>query len=115
MMGADNEKHIFTRVLPGTAPLQEYQEHNPAQVITLDYETEDSDNVDDLSMTPGGFCKEKLQGLLDVAILHQRMATRGGRFGCPSRGHECEAGGGSSYVRVGPHKGIQQNKAQRSS
>ena len=45
-----DEDHIITEVVPGTAPLQEYDEDDPAQLITIDYETDESDEVDDLSV-----------------------------------------------------------------
>ena len=48
MVGAGNEDHIITRVNPGTDPLQEFDEDDPADVITIDHETDESD-VDDLS------------------------------------------------------------------
>ena len=44
------------------APLQDYEGDNPSQVITIDYKTHDSDDVNDLSevsMTS----KEEFQGL----------------------------------------------------
>ena len=43
MLGTGDEDHIITRVVPGTAPLQEYEEDNPADIITNDYEMDDSD------------------------------------------------------------------------
>ena len=56
------------------------KEDDPTQVITIDYETEDSDDVDDLSevsmTSTGGISKEEFQGLLgDIAAIHQKMAT----------------------------------------
>ena len=80
MIGLGDEEHIITKVLPGTAPLQDYEEDDPSQVIILDYETDDSDDVDDLSevsmTSTGGITKEEFQGLLgDVAALHQKMAA----------------------------------------
>ena len=48
MVGAGNEDHIITRVVPGTDPLQEFDEDDPADVITIDHETDESD-ADDLS------------------------------------------------------------------
>ena len=78
MLGTRDEDHIITRVVPGTAPLQEYKEDNPADIITIDYETDDSD-VDDLSevsmTSAGGISKEELQGLLaNIAASHQKVA-----------------------------------------
>ena len=52
MIGLGDEDHIITKVLQGMAPLQD-----SSQVITIDYETDDSDDVDDLSevsMTSAG-------------------------------------------------------------
>ena len=75
-----DEDHVITKVLPGTAPLQEYEEDDLTDIITIDYETDNTDNIDDLSevsMTlAGGISKDELQGLLaDVAATHQNMAT----------------------------------------
>ena len=75
-----DEDHIITKVVPGTAPLQEYDEDDPTQLITIDYKTDDSDVVDDLSVVSmtfaGGMGWEELQGLLsDVAANHQKMAA----------------------------------------
>ena len=50
MLGMGDEDHSITKVVPGTAPLQEYDEDDPAQLITIDYETDESDEVDDLSV-----------------------------------------------------------------
>ena len=41
MVGAGDEDHIITRVIPGTDPLQEFDEDNPADVITIDHETDE--------------------------------------------------------------------------
>ena len=37
MLGAGDEDHIIMKVLPGTDPLQEYDEDDPTQIITIDY------------------------------------------------------------------------------
>ena len=50
MLGAGNGDHIITKVLPGTDPLQEYDEDNATQIITIDYETDKSSDADDLSV-----------------------------------------------------------------
>ena len=50
MLGAGDEDHIITKVLPGTDPLQEYDEDDPSQLITKDYEMDKSSDVDDLSV-----------------------------------------------------------------
>ena len=80
MLSTGDEDHIITKVLPGAAPLQEYNEDDPTQIITIDYETNDLDEVDDLSVvsmtSAGGIGRDELQGLLgDVAAQHQRMAA----------------------------------------
>ena len=63
MLGAGNEDHIIMKVLPGTDPLQEYDEDDPSQLITIDYETDESSDVDDLSVVSmtsvGGISKDK--------------------------------------------------------
>ena len=48
MIGAGDEDHIITRVIPGTDPLQDFNEDDPTEVITIDHETDESD-ADDLS------------------------------------------------------------------
>ena len=78
MVGAGDEDHIITRVVPGTDPLQEFDEDDPIDVITIDHETDESD-VDDLSevsMTSAdAMTKEELQGLLaNVAMSQQKTA-----------------------------------------
>ena len=78
MVGAGDEDHIIMRVLPGTDPLQEFDEDDPEGIITIDHETNDSD-VDDLSeasmVSADTMTKEELQGLLaNVATSHQKTA-----------------------------------------
>ena len=78
MVGVGDEDHIITRVVPGTDPLQEFDEDDPTDVITIDHETDESD-VDDLSevsMTSAdAMTKEELQGLLaNVAASQQKTA-----------------------------------------
>ena len=80
MLGAGDEDHILTKVLPGTDPLQQYDEDDPSQLITIDYETDESSDVDDLSVvsmaSAGGIIKDEFQGLLaDIAAQHQKMAA----------------------------------------
>ena len=80
MLGAGDEDHIITKVLPGTDPLQEYDEDDPSQLITIDYETDESSDVDDLSVvsmtSAEGISKDEFQGLLtDIAAQHQKMAA----------------------------------------
>ena len=75
MLGVGDEDHIITKVLPGTGPLQDFEE-----TIVIDYETDASSDVDDLSevsMTSArGISKQEFQGLLsDIAAQYQRMAA----------------------------------------
>ena len=80
MLGAGDEDHIITKVLPGTDPLQQYDKDDPSQLITTDYETDESSDVDDLSVvsmaSAGGISKDKFQRLLaDIAAQHQKTAA----------------------------------------
>ena len=80
MLGVGDEDHIITKVLPVTDPLQEYDEDDPSQLMTIDYETDGSSNVDDLSVvsmtSADSISKDELQGLLtDMAAQHQKMAA----------------------------------------
>ena len=80
MLGAGDEDHIIIKVLPGTDALQQYDEDDPSQLITIDYEMDESSDVDDLSVvsmtSAGGISKDKFQGLLaDIAAQHQKMAA----------------------------------------
>ena len=80
MLGAGDEDHIITKVLPSMDPLQEYDEDDPSQLITIDYEMDESSDVDDLSVvsmtSAEGISKDKFQGLLtDIAAEHQKMAA----------------------------------------
>ena len=111
MIGLGDEEHIITKVLPGTAPLQEYEEDDPSQVIILDYETDDSDDVDDLSevsMTSArGITKEEFQGLLgDVAALHQKMAASINALAAYVEDMSTEQVG-NSHFRAGAHERTQ--------
>ena len=78
MVGVGDEEHIITRVIPSTDPLQEFDEDDPMDMITIDHETDESD-IDDLSevsMTlADAMTKEELQGLLaNVATSQQKAA-----------------------------------------
>ena len=80
MLGTGDKDHIITKVLPGTDPLQEYDEDDPADIIMIDYKTDDSDDMDDLSevsmTSAGGISKSEFQGLLaDIMAQHQKMAA----------------------------------------
>ena len=80
MIGSGDEEHIITRVIPGTDPLQNFEEDDPSQFIIIDDDTDESSDVDDLSevsmTSAGGIGKQEFQALLsDVAAQHQRMAA----------------------------------------
>ena len=49
MVGTGDEEHIITRVIPGTDPLQNFEEDDPSQFIVIDDDTDESSDVDDLS------------------------------------------------------------------
>ena len=78
MVRAGDEDHIITRVIPGTDPMQDFDEDDPTNVITIDHETDESD-VDDLSevsmVSTDAMSSEELQGLLaNVAAVQQKTA-----------------------------------------
>ena len=80
MIGSGDEEHIITRVVPGTDPLQDFEDDDPSQFIVIDDDTDESSDVDDLSevsmASAGGIGKQEFQALLsDVAVQHQRMAA----------------------------------------
>ena len=80
MIGSGDEEHIITRVIPGTDPLQDFEEDDPSQFIVIDDDTDessDADNLSEVSMaSAGGIGKQEFQALLsDVAVQHQRMAA----------------------------------------
>ena len=77
MVGTSDEEHIITRVIPGTDPLQNFEEDDPSQFIVIDDDTDDADDLSEVSMvSAGGIGKQKFQALLsDVAAQHQRMAA----------------------------------------
>ena len=80
MLGAGDEDHFITKILPGTDPLQDFEEDDPSQTIVIDYEMDACSNMDDLSevsmTSAGGISKQEFQGLLsDIAAQHQRMAA----------------------------------------
>ena len=80
MIGSGDEEHTITRVVPGTDPLQDFEDDDPSQFIVIDDDTDESSDVDDLSevsmASAGGIGKQEFQALLsDVAAQHQRMAT----------------------------------------
>ena len=74
------EDHIITRVVPGTDPMQDFEDNDPTQTIIIDHDTDASSDVDDLSevsmASAGGIGKQEFQGLLsDMAAQYQRMAA----------------------------------------
>ena len=80
MIGSGEEDHIITRVVPGTDPMQDFEDDDPTQTIIIDHDTDASSDVDDLSevsmASAGGIGKQEFQGLLsDIAAQHQRMAA----------------------------------------
>ena len=80
MIGSGDEDHIITRVVPGTDPMQDFEDDDPSQFIVIDHDTDASSDVDDLSevsmASAGGIRKQEFQGLLsDIAAQHQRMAA----------------------------------------
>ena len=80
MIGSGDEEHIITRVIPGTDPLQDFEEDDPSQFIVIDDDTDESSDADDLSevsmASAGGIGKQEFQALLsDVAAQHQQMAA----------------------------------------
>ena len=80
MIGSGDEDHIITRVVPGTDPMQDFDDDDPSQFIIMDHDTDASSDVDNLSevsmASAGGIGKQEFQGLLsDIAVQHQRMAA----------------------------------------
>ena len=76
MIGSSDEDHIITRVVPGTDPMQDFEDDDPSQFIVIDDDTDASSDVDDLSevsvASAGGIRKQEFQGLLsDIAVQHQ--------------------------------------------
>ena len=76
MIGSGDEYHIITRVVPGTDPMQDFEEDDPSQFIVIDHDTDASSDVDDLSevsmASAGGIGKQEFQGLLsDIVAQHQ--------------------------------------------
>ena len=80
MIRSGDEDHIITRVVPGTDPMQDFEDDDPSQFIVIDDDTDASSDVDDLSevsmASAGGIGKQEFQGLLsDIAAQHQQMAA----------------------------------------
>ena len=80
MIGSGDEDHIITRVVPGTDPMQDFDDDDSSQIIVIDHDTDVSSDVDDLSevsmASAGGIGKQEFQGLLsDIAAQHQRITA----------------------------------------
>ena len=73
MLGAGDEDHIITKVLPGTDPLQQYDKDDPSQLITIEYETDESSDVDDLSVVSMGL--EEITNIFDKSEVRLILAT----------------------------------------
>ena len=78
MIGVGDDDNIITKVVLGTDPMQDFDEDDPANVIVIEHETDESD-VDDLSevsMTSAdAMSSGELQGLLaNLAAAQQKMA-----------------------------------------
>ena len=76
MIGSGDEDHIITRVVPGTDPMQDFEDDDPSQFIVIDHDTNASSDVDNLSevsmASASGIGKQEFQGLLsDIAVQHQ--------------------------------------------
>ena len=76
MIGSSDEDHILARVVPGTDPMQDFEEDDPSQFIVIDHDTDASSDVDGLSEVSmalaSGIGKQEFQGLLsDIAVQHQ--------------------------------------------
>ena len=76
MIGSGDEDHIITRVVPGTDPMQDFEDDDPSQFIVIDHDTDASSDVDNLSevsmASAGGIGKQEFQGLLsDIPAQHQ--------------------------------------------
>ena len=80
MIGSGDEDHIITRVVPGTDPMEDFEDDDPSQFIVIYHDSDASSDVDDLSevsmASAGGIGKQEFQGLLsDMAAQHQQMAA----------------------------------------
>ena len=78
MIGAGDDDHIITKVVPGTDPMQDFDEDDPANTIVIEHETDESD-VDDLSevsmMSADAMSGGELQSLLaNLAAAQQKTA-----------------------------------------
>ena len=76
MIGSGDKDHIITRVVPGTDPMQDFEDDDPSQTIIINHDTDASNDVDDLSevsmASASGIGKQEFQGLLsDITAQHQ--------------------------------------------
>ena len=78
MIGAGDDDHIITKVVLGTDPMQDFDEDDPANVIVIEHETDESD-VDDLSevsiMSADVMSSGELQGLLANLVAAQQKTA----------------------------------------
>ena len=101
MLGAGDEDHIIMKIILGTDPLQDFEEDDPSQTIVLDYKTDassDVDNLSEVSMTSaGGISKQEFQELLSR---HCSTASAHGGFhrrpSCQGRRYVGRTSGGGS-------------------
>ena len=63
MIGAGDEDRFITKIIPGTDPLQDFEDDNPTQTIIIDHDTDALSDVDDLSevsmASAGGIGKQE--------------------------------------------------------
>ena len=86
MIGSGDEDHIITRVVPGTDPLQDFEDDDlQSQTIIIDHDTDASSDVDDLSGSLHGFCRWYWKtGVPMTLVRHRSTAPANGGFsGCP--------------------------------
>ena len=78
MIGVGDDDHIITKVVPGTDPMQDFDEDDPTNVIVIEHETHESD-VDDLSevsmASADAMSGGELRGLLaNLVVVQQKTA-----------------------------------------
>ena len=97
MIGSGDEDHIITKVVPGTDPMQDFEDDDPSQFIIIDHDTDASSDVDDLSevsmASASGIGKQEFQ----VAFVRHCSAApaNGGFSGCPGLKGQRYVGGTS--------------------
>ena len=76
MIGVGDEDHFITKILPGTDPLQDFEDDDPTQTIIIDHDSDASSDVDDLSevsmASAGGIGKQEFQGLLSDIVAQRQ-------------------------------------------